>query len=70
VGYAPAPFVFAVKQTSAESTGSGASRRKPSERVGRDVVLSGFASKARRWSGPPIECTQMHVTWKNQLTSM
>ena len=70
MGFARPPFVFLVKQTSADSTGSTALRRKPSERVGREVVLSGFLLKARRWSRPPIECTQMHVTWQNQLTSM
>ena len=47
--------MFGVKQTSADSTGSSALQRDPFERVDREVVLSGFASKARRWSGPPIE---------------
>ena len=47
--------MFPVKQISVESTGSTALQRDPFERVGREVVLSGFASKARRWSGPPIE---------------
>ena len=68
--FAVAPSRFLVKQTSAKSTGCRALRRKASESVDREVVLSGCALKARRWSRPPIECTQMHVTWKNQLTSM
>ena len=70
MGFAVAPSRFLVKQTSAKSTGCRASPRKPSELVDREVVLSGLALKARRSSGPPIECTQMHVTWQNQLTSI
>ena len=70
MGFAVAPSRFLVKQTGAESTGCRALRRKASESVDREVVFSWLAPKSRRWSGPPIECTQMHVTWQNQLTSM
>ena len=63
-------FVFAVKQTSAECTGSRASPRKPSELVDREVVLSGSPSKARRGSEPICVDIHRHFLSKNQLTSM
>ena len=62
--------MFGVKQTSAESTGSTALEKEASESVDREIVFSWLAPKSRRGSEPPIECTQMHVTWQNQLTSM
>ena len=70
MGFARAPFVFLVKQTGAESTGCGALRRKPSERVGREIVFSWLAPKSRRGSGPI--CSDLHGPFlsKNQLTSM
>ena len=70
MGFAVAPSRFLVKQTSAKSTGSRASPRKPSELVDREVVLSGLAFKARRWSGSI--CSDLHGPFlsKNQLTSI
>ena len=55
MGFARAPVVFGVKQTSADSTGSRALQRDPFERVGREIVFSWLAPKSRRGSEPPIE---------------
>ena len=70
MGFARAPFVFLVKQTGAESTGSTAFRRKAFEGVGREIVFSGSASSSRRGSEPI--CSDLHGPFlsKNQLTSM
>ena len=70
MGFARAPFVFLVKQTGAESSGSTALRRKAFEGVGRDIVFSWLAPKSRRGSGPI--CSDLHGPFlsKNQLTSM
>ena len=70
MGFAVAPSRFLVKQTSAESTGCTALRRKAFEGVDREVVFSGFVLKARRWSGPPIDFIRFHRAPKNQLTSI
>ena len=70
MGFAVAPSRFLVKQTSAKSTGCRALRRKAFEGVGREIVLSGLALKARRWSRPPIDFIRFHRAPKNQLTSM
>ena len=55
MGFARAPFVFPVKQISAESTGSRALETEASEGVGREIVFSWLAPKSRRGSEPPIE---------------
>ena len=70
MGFAVAPSRFLVKQTSAESTGCRALRRKVFERVDRDIVFSGSASSSRRGSEPI--CSDLHGPFlsKNQLTSM
>ena len=70
MGFARAPFVFAVKQTSAESTGSRALQRDPFERVGREIVFSWLAPKSRRGSGPICVDIHRHFLSKNQLTSI
>ena len=70
MGFAVAPSRFLVKQTSAKSTGCRALRRKAFEGVDRELVLSGFALKARRWSGPGLKDIHGHFLSKNQLTSM
>ena len=62
--------MFAVKQTSAESTGSTALERDPFERVDREVVLSGFEVKSRRGSEPICVDIHRHFLSKNQLTSI
>ena len=49
-----------MKQTSAKSTGCRASPRKPSELVGRELVLSGFVLKARPSSGPGLKDIHGH----------
>ena len=55
MGFAVAPSRFLVKQTSADSTGCTALRRKAFEGVGRDIVFSWLVPKSRRGSEPPIE---------------
>ena len=70
MGFARAPFVFLVKQTSAESTGSRALRRKAFEGVDREIVFSWLAPKSRRGSEPICVDIHRHFLSKNQLTSM
>ena len=70
MGFAVAPSRFLVKQTSAESTGSRALRRKASESVDREVVFSWLAPKSRRGSRPGLKDIHGHFLSKNQLTSI
>ena len=70
MGFARAPFVFLVKQTGAESTGSRALERGASESVDREVVFSWLAPKSRRGSEPICVDIHRHFLSKNQLTSM
>ena len=49
-----------MKQTGAKSTGCRPLRRKPFELVGREVVLSGLAFKARPSSGPGLKDIHGH----------
>jgi hypothetical protein len=58
--------VFAVKQTSADSTGCRALRRKAFEGVDREVVMSGSPSKSRRGSGPICSFIRFHRASKIQ----
>ena len=60
MGFARAPFVFLVKQTCAESTGSRALRRKAFEGVDREIVFSGSASSSRRGSEPICSYIRLH----------
>ena len=70
MGFARAPFVFLVKQTGAESTGSRALPRNPLKQLGREVVFSWLAPKSRRGSRPGLKDIHGHFLSKNQLTSM
>ena len=60
MGFARAPFVFLVKQTGAESTGSWALQRDPLKRVDREIVFSGSASSSRRGSEPICSYIRLH----------
>ena len=66
MGFARAPFVFLVKQTSAESTGSRALRRKAFEGVDREIVFSWLVPKSRRGSGPICSSIRIHRASKIQ----
>ena len=70
MGFARAPFVFLVKQTGAESTGSRALETEAFEGVGREIVFSWLAPKSRRGSRPGLKDIHGHFLSTNQLTSM
>jgi len=70
VGFAVAPSRFLVKQTSAESTGCTALRRKVLRELDREIVFSWLAPKSRRGSEPICVDIHCHFLSKNQLTSM